>query len=202
MTTKRRTERRVSRALKEWVRTGGKATGFPKGRRDSDWISVRLRRNPSGRTQIALDRRETERLFRSIELGDRVSVLDMHGHVHTGRAVQLGPGGWKLNIGYPAWRTATHLNVVAVKKPARAARTTGRRANPRGSGSVEYFRPRFIAPGLLTELSNLWHTSRTAANTRYDRMIWTSKWFAKEHPEYTSTAVYKDLDAYLAFGGR
>lgn len=67
---------------------------------------------------------------------------------------------------------------------------------------VEHFKPRFVPESLLAELSNLWHISRVHSNSRYERMLYTSKWFVKDHPELTSTAVYKDLDTMLSFGGR
>jgi hypothetical protein len=116
--SKRATERRVSKALTEWVKTGGKATKFPAGRRDNDWISVRLRRNPAGRTQIALDKLTTLPLWRSIAHGDRVSIMNRFGQIHSGRAVMLGPAGWVLNMGGPhgTLGIATDSNVVAVKK--------------------------------------------------------------------------------------
>ncbi len=63
------------------------------------------------------------------------------------------------------------------------------------------FKPRFVPEDLLPELSNLWHLSRVPVNTRYERLLWTSREFSKAHPELTSTAVYKDLDAMLEFGG-
>lgn len=76
-----------------------------------------------------------------------------------------------------------------------------RKVNPYYS-KVEHFKPRFVPERLLPELSNLWHTSRVHSSSRYERMLYTSKWFAKDHPELTPTAVYKDLDAMLQFGGR
>jgi len=67
---------------------------------------------------------------------------------------------------------------------------------------VEYFRPRFVPEHMLAELSNLWHLSHVPKDSRYERMLWTADEFHKLHPELTSTAVYKDLDAMLSFGGR
>jgi hypothetical protein len=64
------------------------------------------------------------------------------------------------------------------------------------------FKPRWVPEHMLAELSNLWHLSRVPKHGRYDRLLWTSSEFAKAHPELTSTAVYKDLDAMLEFGGR
>ena len=63
------------------------------------------------------------------------------------------------------------------------------------------FEPRFVPEHMLAELSNLWHLSKVPHNKRYDRLLWTSREFSKAHPELTSTAVYKDLDAMLEFGG-
>lgn len=66
--------------------------------------------------------------------------------------------------------------------------------------SMEY-KPRFVRPDQMAELSNLWHLSRVATsggdNSRYARMLWASKEFAKVHPEVTSTGAYKDLDGML-----
>lgn len=65
------------------------------------------------------------------------------------------------------------------------------------------FKPRFVPDHLLAELSNLWHLSRVPHHGRYDRMLWTSSEFHKAHAELgiSSTAVYKDLDAMISFGG-
>ena len=70
---------------------------------------------------------------------------------------------------------------------------------------VMTFVPRFVPPTALGELSQLWHTSRVACQpvaNRYTRMLWTSNTYHTFHPEVSSTAVYKDLDAMLDFGGR
>lgn len=61
---------------------------------------------------------------------------------------------------------------------------------------------RFINPAHEGELSNLWHLSRTALSgkdsSRYQRMLWASKEFAKAHPEVSSGGAYKDLDGMLS----
>jgi hypothetical protein len=70
------------------------------------------------------------------------------------------------------------------------------------------YRVRFIRPDQAGELVNLYHTARTAlsgqASGRYERMLYASKWFHKEHPEVSETAAYKDLDGLLSnwFGAR
>jgi hypothetical protein len=70
------------------------------------------------------------------------------------------------------------------------------------------YRVRFIRPDQAGELMNLYHTARTAlsgqASGRYERMLYASKWFHKEHPEVSETAAYKDLDGLLSnwFGAR
>jgi len=56
--------------------------------------------------------------------------------------------------------------------------------------------PRWIPDHLMTELANLWHLSRVHSNSRYERLLWTSKEFHKIHPELSETAIYKDLDAW------
>lgn len=45
----------------------------------------------------------------------------------------------------------------------------------------------------MAELMNLWHLSKMESYKRYERLLWTSKQFAKEHPEFSSTNVYKIL---------
>jgi len=40
-------------------------------------------------------------LINIIRPGDRVTILDLYGKPHTGRAVMLGPAGWVLNMGGP-----------------------------------------------------------------------------------------------------
>ncbi len=61
---------------------------------------------------------------------------------------------------------------------------------------------RFIAQRDSSELVNLYHLARTALAGdragRYERMLWASKWFAKQHPEVTPAGAYKDLDGLLA----
>jgi hypothetical protein len=61
---------------------------------------------------------------------------------------------------------------------------------------------RFIKPAQAAELVNLYHLARTAlAGERagkYERMLWASKWFSKEHPEVSRTAAYKDLEGLLS----
>lgn len=66
---------------------------------------------------------------------------------------------------------------------------------------VERFKPRFIPEHLLGELSELWHTSSIPCGVgdRYARKLQTAKWFHDKYPEYSETAVYKDLDAMLSF---
>ncbi len=62
------------------------------------------------------------------------------------------------------------------------------------------FKPRFIKDSQVTELAKLWHLSRVHSNNRYERMLWTSKEFAKmEGVTCSATGVYKDLDGWLHF---
>lgn len=63
---------------------------------------------------------------------------------------------------------------------------------------------------MRTELVNLYHLARTAlcntfddngkrkSDSRYCRMLWASKEYAKLHPEVTETRAYKELDRALA----
>lgn len=90
-------------------------------RKLSSWIPVRVRTNPQGKVQIAFDKRATKPLYESIRHGDRVSIVNRFGQVHTGRAVMLGPGGWVLNMGgrYGTPDIADDRNVVAVRKGRR-----------------------------------------------------------------------------------
>ena len=64
------------------------------------------------------------------------------------------------------------------------------------------YKPRFVRPDKMPELSNLWHLSRTACaggdSSRYARMLWASKEFARAHAEVTSGGAYKDLDGMLS----
>jgi hypothetical protein len=61
---------------------------------------------------------------------------------------------------------------------------------------------RFIKPSDADYLINLYHLARTALagepSGRYERMLWASKAFAKEHPGVSSTGAYKDLDGLLS----
>lgn len=49
----------------------------------------------------------------------------------------------------------------------------------------------------LAELINIWHTSRTHSSSRHERMLYTTEWFHKDHPQYTSMTIYKTLDRQL-----
>lgn len=90
-------------------------------RKLSPWLPVHVRTNPQGKVQIAFDKRTTKPLYESIRHGDRVSIVNRFGQVHTGRAVMLGPGGWVLNMGgrYGTPDIADDRNVVAVRKGRR-----------------------------------------------------------------------------------
>lgn len=64
------------------------------------------------------------------------------------------------------------------------------------------YTPRFINNEQMSELINLYHLARTALSgtsktSKYDRMVWVSKEFAKANPGISSTAAYKDLDGQL-----
>jgi hypothetical protein len=61
------------------------------------------------------------------------------------------------------------------------------------------YQVRFIRPDQANELMNLYHLARvplsgTGKDTPYDRMLWASKEFSKQHPEVSATGAYKDLD--------
>lgn len=45
------------------------------------------------------------------------------------------------------------------------------------------------------ELFNLWSLSNTAVygGSRYEKLLWTAKEFAKAHPEYKYALIYKFL---------
>jgi hypothetical protein len=64
------------------------------------------------------------------------------------------------------------------------------------------YKVRFIKASDAAELVNLYHLARTALAgdrpTSYDRRLWASRWFAKQHPEVTPTGAYKDLDGLLS----
>lgn len=75
--------------------------------------------------------------------------------------------------------------------------------HPKTDTLAPLYIPRFIALRDVPELYNLWHLSkvalagRPALATRYDRMLWASREFAKAHDLPTPTGVYKDLDCLL-----
>lgn len=60
---------------------------------------------------------------------------------------------------------------------------------------------RFIRSEHSAELVNLYHLARTALAGekcgRYERMLWASGAFSKEHPAVTATGAYKDLNGLL-----
>lgn len=57
-------------------------------------------------------------LFDEIRAGDRVTIIDRHGSMRTGRAVMRGPAGWVLNMGgrYGTPGIADDRNTVKVSK--------------------------------------------------------------------------------------
>lgn len=65
------------------------------------------------------------------------------------------------------------------------------------------YETRFIQQCHSAELVNLYHLARSAgAVSKYDRMLWASKEFAKLHPKgefggVSSTGAYKDLEGLL-----
>lgn len=64
-------------------------------------------------------------------------------------------------------------------------------------------KPRFVTEAQVVELVHLYHLARVPLSgtpgytSRYARIRQAVTWFVKDHPEYTDTAVYKDLDAAL-----
>lgn len=64
------------------------------------------------------------------------------------------------------------------------------------------YKTRFVKESHAGELINLYHLARTALAgngvvTSYDRMVWASGYFAKEHSDVSSTGAYKDLCGLL-----
>ena len=61
---------------------------------------------------------------------------------------------------------------------------------------------RFVKYEHYCELVNLYHLARTALSgqndSKYQRMIWASKEFAKIHSYCSATAAYKDLEVNLS----
>lgn len=70
------------------------------------------------------------------------------------------------------------------------------------------YQPRFVTEAGLAEMIELWHLAKVPVcdrplNTRaHRRKIWAAEQFHVLHPEISSTAAYKDLDAYLEGNGR
>ncbi len=53
----------------------------------------------------------------------------------------------------------------------------------------------------VAEMSQLWHTSRTATagkSSTHARYLWAAQEFSKAHPEFSPTAAYKLIDRMLA----
>ncbi len=60
------------------------------------------------------------------------------------------------------------------------------------------YETRFIKACEVNELLSYWRTARIPCpSSRYDRMLKAVEWFKKKHPEYSETAVYKDLCGLL-----
>ncbi len=95
-----------------------------------------------------------------------------------------------------AWTMAYEAYVAYPDSMTRAERKEHhekRWRNPKRRKARNMYKFRFVSEHLTGELSQLWHTSKTYSHKRYERLQWTTKWFHKKHPEYSSTAIYKDL---------
>ena len=53
----------------------------------------------------------------------------------------------------------------------------------------------YLRDSEITELINLYHLAKGYGTTRYERMLKAADWFAREHPECSSTRAYKELVA-------
>ena len=66
---------------------------------------------------------------------------------------------------------------------------------------IPQYKPRFVSESQLTELINLYHTSRIEMGIHWsrkqERMLWACREFIKRYPGIKSTAAYKDLSACL-----
>lgn len=69
---------------------------------------------------------------------------------------------------------------------------------------VSPYECRFIPKEHIGKIVRLYHLARTALSdqplnrqTPYDRMIWASAEYHREHPEISKTAAYKDLCGLL-----
>ena len=64
---------------------------------------------------------------------------------------------------------------------------------------------RFVKPEHYAELVNLYHLARVALSGRddskYARMIWATKEWAKIHTYTSATGAYKDLSTNLLLAG-
>lgn len=62
---------------------------------------------------------------------------------------------------------------------------------------------RFVKAEHYGDLINLYHLARTALSgqdcSKYARMLWATKEWAKTHTYTTATGAYKDLDANLNY---
>jgi hypothetical protein len=60
---------------------------------------------------------------------------------------------------------------------------------------------RFVKTEDYNELVNLYHLARTALaggdDSKYQRMLWASREWAKKHTYTSATGAYKDLSANL-----
>lgn len=65
---------------------------------------------------------------------------------------------------------------------------------------------RFVKPEHYCELVNLYHLAKTAlagkhqpegSSSKYNRMLWASREFAKQHNYVSATGAYKDLETNL-----
>lgn len=61
------------------------------------------------------------------------------------------------------------------------------------------YKTRFIKQADAFHLINFYHLAKTAGMvSRWERMVWASKEFAKTHPDVSETGAYKDLDGLLS----
>jgi hypothetical protein len=67
---------------------------------------------------------------------------------------------------------------------------------------MKEYKTRFIPQADAWKIINYCHLARTALSgkecTRYTRMLWAAKEYAKENTAVSASGAYKDLDCLLA----
>jgi hypothetical protein len=153
--------------------------------------------NPEGEDEEDPYGKVTPILATQIKPGDR--YFDLHyGYLYVEKVYPFDPK-------YPrsqqietdrGHRDLDADRIIYVESPLARAANRGRRARNAHYGRAGEME--FVPQRLIPDLMNLWHLSKTAeGSNELARIDWTVDQFHKEHPEFTHSQIFRDLNAML-----